>query len=128
MRVILGALADSGYTYSLLAAEPLSTALLLLPFQCLCGTILMAPYSMVWDWRVLIAGPMLFYWPKLLASFCSLLFSHSLLCFYRLVFVARVFGLIGCSSLSHSLALKTSFNNNNNFAMKKYLLNISFKY
>ena len=27
---------------------------------------------------------------------------------------ADVFGLIGCTSLSHSLALPTSFNNNNN--------------
>ena len=27
----------------------------------LCGTILVTLHSMVWDWRVLRAGPMLFY-------------------------------------------------------------------
>ena len=39
-----------------LAAEPRSTAGLL--FR------LLTPYSMVGDWRVSRAGPMLFYWPK----------------------------------------------------------------
>ena len=42
-----------------LAAEPHSTAGLLFPSQCPSGTILLAPYSMVWDWRVSRAGPML---------------------------------------------------------------------
>ena len=46
-----------------LASEPRSTAGLLLPSQCPSGTILLPPCSMVWDWRVLRAGPMLFYWP-----------------------------------------------------------------
>ena len=41
------------------------------------GTILLTPYSMVWDWRVSRAGPILFYWPKLLYPFYY--FSHSLL-------------------------------------------------
>ena len=31
---------------------------LLFPCQYLCGTILVTPYSMVWDWRVSRAGPM----------------------------------------------------------------------
>ena len=43
-----------------LAAEPRSTAGLLLPSQC-PGTILLTPYSMVWDWQVSRAGPMPFY-------------------------------------------------------------------
>ena len=44
-----------------LAAEPHSTAGLLFPSQCPSGTILLTPYSMVWDWRVSRAKPMLFY-------------------------------------------------------------------
>ena len=34
-----------------LAAEPCSTAGLLFPSRCPSGTILLTPYSMVWDWR-----------------------------------------------------------------------------
>ena len=44
-----------------LAAEPCSTAGLLFPSLCLSGTILLTPYSMVWDWLVSRAGPMLLY-------------------------------------------------------------------
>ena len=58
-----------------LAAEPCGTAGLLFPFQCPSGTILLAPFSMVWDWRVSRAGPMLLYWPKLLYLYYSLLLS-----------------------------------------------------
>ena len=56
-----------------LAAEPCSTAGLLFPPRCPSGTILLTPYSMVWDWRVSRAGPMLLYWPKLLYPYYSLL-------------------------------------------------------
>ena len=56
-----------------LAAEPCSTAGLLCPSRFPSGTILLTPYSMVWDWRVSRAGPMLFYWPKLLYPYYSLL-------------------------------------------------------
>ena len=58
-----------------LAAEPCSTAGLLLPSRCSTGTILLTPYSMVWDWRVSRAGPMLLYWSKLLYPYYSLLLS-----------------------------------------------------
>ena len=54
-----------------LAAEHRSTAGLLFPSQCPSGTILLTPYSMVWDWRVSRAGPM--YWHKLLYPYYSLL-------------------------------------------------------
>ena len=58
---------------------------------------------------------MLFYWPKLLYPYYSLLlFSLSLLSVYRLVLWGCVYGLIGCISLSLNLALPTFFNNNNN--------------
>ena len=56
-----------------LAAEYRSTAGLLFPSRCPSGTILLTPYSMVWDWRVSRAGPMLCYWPKLLYPYYSLL-------------------------------------------------------
>ena len=49
-----------GILMRLLAAEHRSTAGLLFFSQCLCGTILLTLYSMVWDWRVLRAGPILF--------------------------------------------------------------------
>ena len=45
----------------LLAAEPRSTAGPLFSSQCPSGTILLTRYSMVWDWRVSRAGPMLFF-------------------------------------------------------------------
>ena len=71
---------------------------------------------MVWDWRVSRAGPMLLYWPKLLYPYYSLLLSFN---FYFILSIgwycgAVVFGLIGCISLSPSLALLNFFNNNNN--------------
>ena len=58
-----------------LAAEPCSTAGLLFPFWCPSGTILLTPFSMVWDWRVSKAGPMLLYWPKLLYPYYNLLLT-----------------------------------------------------
>ena len=58
-----------------LAAEHCSTAGLLFSFRCPSGTILLAPFSMVWDWRVSRAGSMLLYCPKLLYPYYSLLLS-----------------------------------------------------
>ena len=69
-----------------LAAEPCSAAGPLFPSRCPSGTILLTPHSMVWDWRVSRAGPMLLYWPKLLyPCYSLLLFFPSLLSVYRLV-------------------------------------------
>ena len=73
-----------GALMHLLAAEPHSIAGLLFACQYLCGTILVTPYSIVWDWRVSRAGPMPFYWPSCSFTFC-LLFSLSLLSLYGLV-------------------------------------------
>ena len=57
---------------------------------------------------------MLLHWPKLLYHYYSLLLVFlSLISVYRLVLWAGVFRLIGCTSLSLSLALLTFFNNNN---------------
>ena len=77
--------ASAGYTRSLvhigilmrlLAAEPHSTAVPLFHSQCPSGTILLTLYSMVLDWLVSRAGPILIYWPKLLYPFCLLLFFN----------------------------------------------------
>ena len=100
-----------------LAAEPRSTAGPLFPCQCPSGTILLALYLMVWDWRFQEQANAL-YWPKLpYPYYCLLLFfPFSSFCLYSIGWYcgAGVFGLIGCTSLSLSLALPTSFNNNNN--------------
>ena len=73
VRVTRGALADIGIPMRHLATEPYSTAGLLFPSQCPSGMILLTPCSMVWDWRVSRAGPILFYWPKLHYPYYSLL-------------------------------------------------------
>ena len=99
-----------------LSAEPCSAAGFLLPSWCPSGTTLLTPFSMVWDWRVSRAGPVLLYWPKLLYAYYSLPTLFPFLFFLSIGWYcgAGVFGLIGCTSLSLSLALPTFFNNNNN--------------
>ena len=56
-----------------LAAEPRRTTGLLFSSQWSSGTVLLTPCAMVWDWRISRAGPMLFYWPKLLNPYYSFL-------------------------------------------------------
>ena len=86
VRVARGALwSHIGTLMRLLAAEPRSIAGLFFSFQYLCGTILVTPYSMVWNWLVSRAVPMPFHWPSCSLPSCLLLFSISLLSFYRLV-------------------------------------------
>ena len=98
-----------------LAAEPCSTAGLLFLSRCPSGTILLTLYSMVWDWWVSRAGPMLLYWPKLLYPYyCLLLFPFLFFVSIGWYCGTGVFGLIGCIPLSLSLALPTLFNNNDN--------------
>ena len=65
-----------------LLAEPCSTAGLLFFSSCPSGTILLTPYSMVWDWRVSRGGPMLLYWLNLLFPYRShlLFFPFSSFC------------------------------------------------
>ena len=58
LHAVLGS--HIGILIRLLVAEPRSTGLLF-PSQCPCGTILLTQYSMVWDWQVSKAGPVLFY-------------------------------------------------------------------
>ena len=76
----------------LLAAEPRSTAGYLSLSQCLCGTILLTLDSIVWDWRVLWAGIMFFYWSSCWLPFCLFLF-FPFSAFFLLV------GILGLGSL-----------------------------
>ena len=88
-----------------LAEEPGSTAGLIFPSRCPSGTILLTQCSMVWAWRVSRA---------VLYSFSLSLFFIGWYC------GAGVFGLIGCISLSLSLALPTFLNNNKNNTLRSW--------
>ena len=94
-----------------LAAEPHSTAGLLFRSWCSSGTILLTPHLMLWNWRVSRAGPMLFYWTKLLYPYYSLLLFFPFLFFLSIGWYCEsaVIGLVVCISLSLSLALPTFF-------------------
>ena len=93
------ALAHIGTPMRFLAAEPRSIYGLLFPCQYLCGTMLVTPCPMVWDWRVSRVWQMPFYWPSCSLTFCLLLFLF--LFFHSMgwccgVGPVGVFGLIGC--------------------------------
>ena len=85
VRVTRGALVTHRYTYAPPCTEPRSTARLFFPSRCSTGTILLTQYSMVWDWRVSRAGPMLFYCRCSISTILFYSFSLSILPVYRLV-------------------------------------------
>ena len=62
VRVKRGALVAYRYTYAPPRCRILQyrRTLILFQSQCPSGTILLTPYSMVWDWRVSKAGPTFF--------------------------------------------------------------------
>ena len=105
LHAVLGS--HIGILMRLLAADPRCTARPLFPSQCLCGMIMLTPYSMVWDWRVSRAGPMLFHWPKLIDPLWSSTVLHFL-------FFQSKGWYCGLGSLSPSLEQQTTFNNNDN--------------
>ena len=72
-RVTRGALVAHRYTYAPPRYRTLQYIRTFIPFSVSLGTIFLTPYSMVWDWRVSRAGPMLLYWHKLLYPYYSLL-------------------------------------------------------
>ena len=114
--VTLGALVAHRYTYKPPRRRASQTVGLLFLSQCLCGTILLTLYGMVWDWWVLRACPMFFHWPNLLVPFLSSTafpFPDFLSVDYYCG--AGVFGLIWCQSLSPCLSLQTCYNGNRNF-------------
>ena len=67
-----------------------------IPCQYLCGTILVTPYSMVWDWRISRAGPMPFYILAALSLFVSCCFDFLFFHSKGWYCGAGVFELIGC--------------------------------
>ena len=82
--------------------------------QCPCGTILLTLCSIMYAWQVSRSEPMLFYWPLLLEPLLASAVFPFLFCLSIGWYCGEgVFRLIGCRSLSPSLALPTSFNNNN---------------
>ena len=85
VQVTRGALVENRYTSALHRCKSSQYRRLLFSSQCLCEMIWLTLYSMVWDWRISIAGSMLSYWLQILAPSLFLLFSLSLLSFYRLV-------------------------------------------
>ena len=52
VRVTHCALLVHRYTYTFPRCRPLSTSEFLFPSQCLCETIVLTLYSIVWDWPV----------------------------------------------------------------------------
>ena len=91
MVLYLGRMCRCGWLWShirvlipFIAAEPRSTTGPLFPFQCPYGTILLTLCSMVWDWPVSRAMPILFYGPKLaslsLLAFVLLFFPFTSFC------------------------------------------------
>ena len=111
VRVTRGALVAHRNTYVPPRCRTSQYSRTLFPSRCPSGTILLTQYSMVWDWRVSRAGPILFYWTKLLYPYYRLLLFFPFLFFLSIGWYCGddVFGLIGCISLFLSLALLTFF-------------------
>ena len=85
-RVTRGALVAHRYTYAPPRWRTLQYSRILFSSRCPSGTILLTPYSMVWDWRVSRAGQCFFI--GLSYSIPTIVFyslSLSLLSVYRLV-------------------------------------------
>ena len=122
VRVTRGAMVAHRYTYAPPRCRTSQYRRTFFPSQCHSGTILLTPCSMVWDWQVSRAEPMLFYWPNLLYSYYTI-FPYLFFLSIGWYCGVGVFGLIGCISLSLSIALPTSFNNNknNNHQSEAYL-------
>ena len=109
----------------LLAAEPRSTAGPLFLSQCPRRTLLLTLYSMVCHCAFQEQGQCFFITLSCFIPFClEIFFSFSSFCLkVGIVRLDRVFGLVGCRSLSPSLALPTSFNNkDNNGAIENTIL------
>ena len=110
-RAVSGARFLTGGVFECDIAHHRSVAVLCLLYKIRCKT--MQPLNGAR--RVSRVGIMLFYWPR--CSIPSIIFySFSLLFFLSIGWYCGtgVFGLIGCISLSLSLALPNFFNNNNN--------------
>ena len=77
VRVTRGAMVTHRYTCMPPGYRTSQYRRTFIPLSLPSGTILLTPYSMVWDWRISRAGPILFYGPKLHHPYYSLLlFFH----------------------------------------------------
>ena len=114
VRVTLGALVAYRYTYTRPCCRTSQYSRTFIPLSMSLWNYLANP---VFD-GVELAGfksrAMPFYWPKLLYPYSSVLLIFPFCLYVGWYCMAGVFGLIGCISLSFSLALPTFFNNNNN--------------
>ena len=63
VRITRGALVAHRYTYAPPRCRTLQYSRTFIPFLVSLWNDLATLYSMVWDWRVSRAGPMLLYWP-----------------------------------------------------------------
>ena len=106
-----------GILMSLLAVEPRSTAGPLFPSYSapVERSYLLTLYSVVWDRRVQELGHCLFIGLSCTIHCCLIIFPVLFFPSTGWYCWAGFFGLIGCRSLSPSLALLTSFNNNDNY-------------
>ena len=103
LRVTHSALVKHSCTYEPFAAEPQLQSLLF-PSLYLCRMIFVTLYLMVWDWDVLRAESMLFYWHKQLIPSLSFTVFHGLvLCSWGLRTDEHL-------AISPSFALMTFFN------------------
>ena len=76
VRVTLCSLVAHRYTYAPPRCRTSQSSMTFILLSVSLWNDLANPYSMVWAWRVSRAGPMLFYWPKLLyPNYSLLLFS-----------------------------------------------------
>ena len=116
VRVTRGALVAHRHTYAPPRCRTSRYSRTFIPLSVSLRNDLLFPYSMVWDWRVSRTGSMLFYWSQMLYPYSNLLLFFPFLLFLPIGWYcgAGVFGLIGCISLSLSIALPTFYNNNNN--------------
>ena len=73
VRVTRGALVAHRYTYAPPRCRTSQYHRTFVTLSVSLWNALAAPCSMVWDWRVSRAGAMLFYWPKRLYPYYSLL-------------------------------------------------------
>ena len=97
------------YTYATPRSITSQYGRTIIPLSVPCGMIMLIMYSMVWDWSVSKAGPMLIYLPKLLYPYLSYIFLFLFFLSIGWYCGAWIFLLIECRSLSLSLALPTSF-------------------
>ena len=113
-RVTRGGRVAQRYTYAPLRCRTCSTAGLLFPSECPSEMIFLTVFDGVGVAGFKSRANVFLLAYAALSLLVFYYFSLSLLSVYRLVLWAGVFGLIGCTSLSLSLALQTSFKNINN--------------